>query len=144
MTTSRRDIGLLLAAMQVAPALAQGPAALPSKMYRYEDLPVKASGPGPSAGPNKSRAILDGKTHTGFRIEIHESELGAGLAPHPPHTHVHEELMLVREGTMEITIKGVVEKLGPGSVAYVASNEEHGWRNVGSTRAVYTVITLRG
>ena len=143
MTTSRRDIGLLLAAMNV-PALAQGPASLPSKMYRYEALPVKASGVGPSAGPNTSRAILDGKTHTGFRIEIHESELGAGLAPHPPHTHVHEELMLVREGTMEITIKGVVEKLGPGSVAYVASNEEHGWRNVGSTRAVYTVITLRG
>ena len=140
MITSRRDIGLLLAAMQAAPALAQGPAALPSKMYRYEDLPVKSSG----TGPNKSRAILDGKTHTGFRIEIHESELGAGLAPHPPHTHVHEELMLVREGTMEITIKGVAEKLGPGSVAYVASNEEHGWRNVGTTRAVYTVITLRG
>ena len=140
MITSRRDIGLLLAAMQVAPALAQGPAALPSKLYRYEDLPVKSSG----TGPNKSRAILDGKTHTGFRIEIHESELGAGLAPHPPHTHVHEELMLVREGTMEITIKGVAEKLGPGSVAYVASNEEHGWRNVGTTRAVYTVITLRG
>ena len=139
MTTSRRDIGLLLAAMQV-PGFAQAPAALPSKMYRYDDLPVKASG----TGPNKSRAILDGKTHTGFRIEIHESELGAGLAPHPPHTHVHEELMLVREGTMEITIKGVAEKLGPGSVAYVASNEEHGWRNVGSTRAVYTVITLRG
>ena len=87
MTTSRRDIGLLLAAMNV-PGLAQGIALLPSKMYRHEDLPVKASG----TGPNKSRAILDGKTHTGFRIEIHESELGAGLAPHPPHTHVHEEL----------------------------------------------------
>ena len=136
MTPSRRDLALLLAAAQL-PAQDQQ---LPTKFYRYQDLPVKASG----TGPNKSRAILDGKTHTGFRIEIHETELGPGLAPHPPHKHVHEELILVREGTMEVTVLGKSEKLGPGSVAYVASNEEHGWRNVGDTRAIYTVITLRG
>ena len=134
---SRRDLGGLLAAMQV-PAQAQE--ALPSKMYRYEDLPVKAA----ATGPNKSRAILDGKTHTGFRIEIHETELGPGLAPHAPHHHVHEELVIVREGLVEVTIKGESSRLGPGSVAYVASNEEHGWRNVGETRARYTILTLRG
>jgi hypothetical protein len=90
MTPSRRDLGLLFAAMQ---ASAQD--ALPSKMYRYEDLAVKASGPASPGekGGNKSRAILDGKTHTGYRIEIHETELAAGLAPHPPHKHVHEELV---------------------------------------------------
>ncbi len=134
MTPSRRDLALLVAAAQL-PAQDKG---LPSKFYRQEDLPVKAS------GGNKSRAVLDGKTHTGFRIEIHETELGAGLAPHPPHHHVHEELIVMREGTMEVTISSKTEKLGPGSIAYVASNEEHGWRNVGDTRAVYTIITLRG
>ncbi len=108
-------------------------------MFRFEDLPVKAN-----ANGNRSRAILDGKTHTGFRVEMHETELGPGLAPHPPHAHVHEELILVREGTMEVTIQGKSEKLGAGSIAYVASNEMHGWSNVGSTRASYTVITLRG
>ena len=64
-----RDFGLLFAAMQ-----ARAQDALPSKMYRYEDLPVKAS----ATGPNKSRAILDGKTHAGFRMEMHETELGPG------------------------------------------------------------------
>ena len=135
MTPSRRDLGLLFAAMQ---ASAQD--TLPSKMYRYEDLAVKPSG----TGGNKSRAILDGKTHTGYRIEIHETELAAGLAPHPPHQHVHEEVVIVREGTLEVTILGKSERLTPGSVAYVASNEMHGWKNVGTGRAVYTILTLRG
>jgi quercetin dioxygenase-like cupin family protein len=43
---------------------------------------------------------------------------------------------------MEVTIEGKTEKLGPGSVVYVASNEEHGWRNAGATRAHYFVLTL--
>ena len=88
--------------------------------------------------------MLDGKTHTGYRIEIHQTELAPGLAPHPPHHHVHEELILVWQGTMEVTISGKTSKLGPGSAAYVASGEEHGWRNVGTTQARYFVMTLRG
>jgi mannose-6-phosphate isomerase-like protein (cupin superfamily) len=32
--------------------------------------------------------------------------------------------------------------LGPGSVVFVASNEEHGIRNAGSTPAQYFVIAL--
>ena len=30
----------------------------------------------------------------------------------------------------------------PGSVAYVASNEMHGWKNPGAERAQYFVIAL--
>ena len=75
-------------------------------------------------------------------VEMHQTELAPGDAPHPPHHHVHEEMMMVREGTIEVTISGKVSALGPGSVAYVASNEEHGWRNVGKTRAHYFVIAL--
>ena len=120
-------------------AAAQGRAqnsGLPSKMFRYEDLPVRAN------GQNKSRAVFNGKTSRGYGIEMHETELAPGLAPHPPHSHVHEELIVVREGTMEVTILSKTEKLGPGSVAYVASGEEHGWRNVGDTRARYYIITI--
>lgn len=131
-----RRLAMLLAAL---PAGAQE-AVLPSKTYRYEDLPVRPS----SNGQNKSRAVLDGKTHTGFRVEMHETELGPGLAPHAPHHHVHEEMVIVNEGTIEVTIGTAVSTLGPGSVAYVESNIEHGWRNIGKTKARYYVLTLRG
>ena len=49
---------------------------------------------------------------------------------------------MIHEGTLEVTISGRSAKLGPGSVAYVASGEEHGWRNVGTTRAQYFVLAL--
>ena len=110
--------------------------ALPSKAYKFEDLPVKKN------GANISRAVFDGKTHTGYHVDIHITELGPGEQPHPPHHHVHEEMIMIKDGTMEVTINGRASTVGPGSVAYVASNEEHGWRNVGSGRALYFVIAF--
>lgn len=75
-------------------------------------------------------------------MDMHITELAPGLAPHPPHHHPHEEMIMIHEGTLEVTIAGRSTKLGPGSVAYVASNEEHGWHNVGTARARYFVLAL--
>jgi len=136
MNYSRRDFGILLPALAVASvATAQTPA-LPSKTYAFDDLPIRTN------GLNKTRAVLDGSTHGGYPVEMHITELAPGLAPHPPHHHAHEEMIMIREGTLEVTISGTSKKLGPGSVAYVASNEEHGWQNVGTTRAQYFVLAL--
>jgi quercetin dioxygenase-like cupin family protein len=139
MDYSRRDLGLLLSALTVTTAATEAKAmsaALPSKTYQYDDLPVSVN------GPNRGRAILKGETHVGFPIELHETELAPGEWPHPPHHHAHEEMVLVREGTLEVTISGRSANLGPGSVAYVASNEEHGWHNVGTGHARYFVFAL--
>jgi len=131
MTVSRRSLAFLL------PALAAGGTEpSPSQTFRFEDLPVKPN------GDNRGRAVLDAHTHTGCHFDIHETELGIGMAPHPPHHHEHEEMVMVHEGTIEVTIAGRQMRLGPGSVAYVASNEEHGWKNVGETRASYIVIAF--
>lgn len=135
MDYSRRDLSLLLPALAAASATAQN-SKIASKTYRFEDLPVKAN------GTNRTRAVLNGGTHTGFPVELHETELGPGQAPHPPHHHVHEEMIMIREGTLEVTILDKITKLGPGSVAFVASGEEHGWRNVGNTPAHYFVLAL--
>jgi mannose-6-phosphate isomerase-like protein (cupin superfamily) len=55
---------------------------------------------------------------------------------------VHEEIFLIREGTVEVTIKGRQTRLGPGSVGFAASNDEHGLQNVGTTPAQYFVVAL--
>ena len=135
MRYTRRDLSLLLSAFAAAEAAAETPK-LPSTTLRFEDLPVREN------GQNRSRRMLEGATHTGCPIEMHATELAPGMAPHPPHHHAHEEMILVREGTMEVTIAGKTVVMGPGSAAYVASNEEHGWRNVGQTRAHYFVLAL--
>ena len=87
-----------------------------------------------------SRAILKGNTRMGHLIDVHDSELAAGEAPHPPHHHLHESLLLIREGVLEVSIGDKTISPGPGSAAYVASNQEHGWRNVGNAPARYFVL----
>lgn len=139
MKVSRRELSFLLPALAAAGASAQG-AALPSKVYAYGDLEVRTN----ATNKNKQRPVFDGATHTGFMVEMHETELAPGMMPHASHHHVHEELLILREGTVEVTIEGKTSRLEPGSVAFVASNEEHGWRNVGNGKARYFILALGG
>jgi quercetin dioxygenase-like cupin family protein len=112
------------------------PAIQASKAFRFEDLPVRES------GPIRLYQMFTGATHSGFQLDLHESELAAGQVPHEAHKHIHEEMVLIREGTLEFSIAGKKIQLGPGSVAYVASNEDHGFRNAGTTPAKYFVLAL--
>jgi len=133
---SRRELTLLLPSLAAAAASAAPNSPLASRAYRFEDLPVRSS------GPASQRRILEGETHSGFALELHESEIPAGEAPHPPHRHVHDEVVLILEGTVEVTIAGSAARLGPGSVAFFASNDEHGLRNAGATPARYFALAL--
>ncbi len=136
MNCSRREgLVALLAALPSAGLAAEKPA-LPSKVYRFEELRVERS------EGNTFRPVLEGATHSGYQIEIHETDLAPGGMPHPPHHHAHEEMFLVREGMLEVTINGRSAKLGPGSVAFVASNDEHGIRNAGTAHAQYYVVAI--
>ena len=137
MPYSRRDLALLLPALTAATAAAQEPKkVLASKVYKFEDLPVKVN------GQNKSRAVLNGEQHSGFPVEMHITELAAGQAPHAPHQHVHEEIVMLRSGQLDVTINGETTRATAGSVIYVASNEMHGSRNPGPDPAMYFVMTL--
>lgn len=86
------------------------------------------------------RSLYKGPTATLDQLEMHVSTLDPGLASHPPHRHVNEELIILREGECETLSNGKWVKVGPGSVVFNASNSLHGFRNVGSTPAVYHVI----
>ncbi len=50
--------------------------------------------------------------------------------------------MLIREGTLDFMYGGQSHVLTPGGVAYVASNELHGLKNIGTTPALYFVIGI--
>jgi quercetin dioxygenase-like cupin family protein len=136
MSISRRDLCLMLSTIAAGPGLVAETAKLPSKIYRFEDLSVRKN------GRNESRPLLSGELHNGNYLESHETLLAPGNMPHPPHRHLHEEMFLVREGTIEATISGRSTRVGPGSVIFVASNDEHGIRNVGTTAAQYFVVAL--
>jgi mannose-6-phosphate isomerase-like protein (cupin superfamily) len=137
MNYSRRDLSLLLPALLAPRADGEGNI-LPSECFAFNELPVKTN----PQTHNESRQVLHGETHTGYPIDLHITRLAPGQMPHPPHHHEHEEMMLIQEGMLEFTIAGVGKRIGPGSVAYVHSNEEHGLKNVGDVMAQYFVLAF--
>ncbi|WP_051247290.1 cupin domain-containing protein [Nocardioides halotolerans] len=48
-----------------------------------------------------------------------------GGSPRGPHTHEHEQLFYILEGTMEIEILGRRTQVGPGSVVVFPKGVEH-------------------
>ena len=97
------------------------------------------------AKPTKNgerRNVFDAPTATFEHFECHITTLNPGEVAHPMHRHPDEEIVVVKEGTMEVTIAGKVQRAGPGSVIFYASNVEHGMRNVGTTQATYHVFRI--
>lgn len=135
MSISRRQLALLLPAMAAAQSV-PAQERLASGVFRFEDLPETVG------ATTRIRNMFKGRTHTGFLIDLHVTELAPGQQPHAPHHHLNEEVLMIREGTLDVTIAGKTTRLGPGSAAYFASNVEHGWRNAGTAPARYFDIAL--
>ena len=86
------------------------------------------------------RSLFKSPTATLDELEMHVTTLNPGQTSHAPHRHVNEELIIIREGECETLSDGKWVRVGPGSVVFNASNSLHGFRNVGTTPAVYHVI----
>ena len=86
------------------------------------------------------RQFFRAPTATLDELECHVTTLNPGESPHPPHRHPDEELIIVKEGTVEALVNGEIKRVGPGSVIFQASNQMHGLRNVGNGPATYHVI----
>ena len=86
----------------------------------------------------RSASLCKSPTATVDQLEMHVTTLNPGMASHPPHRHVNEELIIIREGDCETLSNGNWVKVGPGSVVFNASNSLHGFRNVGARRLSIT------
>ncbi|ALW87290.1 cupin [Hymenobacter sedentarius] len=112
-------------------------ATLPSSVYEW-----KASKATPTKVGEK-RQFLDSPTETLENLEIHATTLNPGEFAHPAHQHPEEELMIVKEGTVEALVNGEFKRVGPGSLIFQAPNRLHSIRNVGTTQATYHVLKWR-
>jgi len=77
----------------------------------------------------------------GSSIEIFDTSGPADSGP-PPHLHPWEEIYVVLEGELELTIEGASEVLSEGATAHVPSNTSHSYRNV--TDCHFLTITTSG
>lgn len=136
---TRRDLFVALAAVcstcaAVVWAQSPGEPTLSSKVFDWTQ--VKAA---PTATGEK-RLFMRTPTTTLDLLDVHATTVNPGQRAHDPHRHAEEELIIVKEGTLESMQNGETTVLGPGSVIFEGSNELHGMRNVGDTPATYVVV----
>ena len=86
------------------------------------------------------RSVVQAPTATLDELEIHITTLNPGETSHAPHQHPDEELIIIKEGTVESLVNGQQRRVGPGSIVFQAANQMHGIRNVGEGPATYHVI----
>ena len=87
-----------------------------------------------------TRKVFQAPTATLDELECHITTLNPGATPHEPHKHADEELIIIKEGTVESLNGGVLKRVGPGSIIFQAANQLHSIRNIGSTPATYHVF----
>jgi len=112
------------------------PGKLPSQVFDWQKLEVTPTRSG------ERRAVVSLPTTTMEKFSCHVTTLQAGVAAHAAHRHPDEEIILVKEGVLDVTINGVTTRAAAGSILFYASNDEHGMRNAGDTPASYYVIRV--
>jgi quercetin dioxygenase-like cupin family protein len=137
---TRRDLTVALIAVTCtvgAYAVADELPLIGSSVFDWNTVPAKPTDVG------SVRSFFKVRTPTLEQLEVHVTTLNPGKSPHPPHRHPNEEMLIIRQGTVEALINGEWKKVGPGSVIFFASNQLHGLRNVGTDPAVYHVINFK-
>ncbi len=135
---TRRDSLMILsgaaAALIVVTAAAAQTPALSSRIFDWTAMAEKPTKVG------ARRDVVQARTATLDELEIHITTLNPGQTSHAPHQHPAEELLIIKEGTVESLVNGEQKRVGPGSIIFQASNQLHGIKNVGDVPATYHVI----
>ena len=83
---------------------------------------------------------LAGNTSKSDKFVTGRLVLNPGETPHPPHTHPEEEIMVIEQGTGEISVGGKITKIAPGTVMYTEPDVAHGIVNTGKEPIVFTFV----
>jgi len=138
---TRRDFAVAAVAMLATAAVvtfAQTAAkpVMHSSVFNWSSLKAEPTKAG------ERRGVFDAPTPALEELEMHITTLNPGESPHPPHRHPAEEVMILKEGTLEAMQNGVTNIVTAGGIIFEASNEWHGLRNIGTNRATYFVIKI--
>ncbi len=107
---------------------------LVSGLYDWDKMPVTPNALG------ERRAVFDGSTATVDKLHCHITTLNPGEHSGAPRKHLQDEVIIVKEGTLEANWDGHAQTGGPGSVIFFASGATTFLRNPGKTPATYIVI----
>jgi quercetin dioxygenase-like cupin family protein len=128
------QVVMVAAAQTVAPP-AQ-PSVLGTTFVNWDSLTARGTPVG------EQRAVFDNPTPTLEKLEVHVTTLLPGMESHPVHHHAWEEILLVKEGNVVVSINGRKQHAGPGAMIFFASNDPHNLVNAGDKPATYYVINF--
>jgi len=111
--------------------------ALDSTAWKWEDIKAKDTDVG------QYRYVVRQPTRSLDELEMHITTLKPRTSSHAPHTHPNEEMVIVKEGTLQAHVNGKEIVVGPGSVLFFASMQPHAVQNIGDTPATYHVINWK-
>jgi (S)-ureidoglycine aminohydrolase len=86
------------------------------------------------------QSIFSGETIDFKPFSVHYTTVNAGQKSHDPHKHLTEELIIVKEGEIMLTVEGVENRLKVGDVVIIKPNDMHGMVNNGKKSATYMVM----
>ncbi len=87
-----------------------------------------------------TRQVADRQTTMLNNLNIHVTQLNAGLKSHEPHTHKNEEIMLMLDGNAEVQIGAEHQKANAGDLVFLGSTVLHNITNIGKTPCLYYAI----
>ncbi len=132
-------INFYTAATRTAPTKIAAESASPDKLksgvFSWDSMVAKPTPTG------MRRDVFNAPTVTYKNIESHVTTLNPGASV-PAHRHGHEYLVIVRDGAVDVTINRVTQKVGAGSIVFIASNDESMMKNSGATPATYLVLAV--
>jgi hypothetical protein len=133
----RREWKIAVAASSVtafAMSAAQSPM-LHSALYDWNNAPHRKTPTG------SVRFFLQGPTATLPRLDVHVTTVNPGVTMPSPAPREQEEILILKEGVVEVLLAGEWKTFKPGSVLFNSSFQVHGLRNSGGNQASYYVIT---
>jgi quercetin dioxygenase-like cupin family protein len=134
---TRRDIAVAVMAAGITLGIVyanESTKVLDSTVWQWNDLEPRKTDVG------ERREVVQQPTRTLDELEMHITTLNPRVASHAPHTHPNEEMVIVKEGTLQAHVNGKGIKVGPGGILFFASMQPHAVQNIGTTPATYFVI----
>lgn len=112
---------------------------LHSGVYNWSNVEAK------KVENRETRKVLEGSALDLSNLEIHTSTIGPGVVNHPPRSYNDlEELILIKEGNIQVTINDKANILGPGSIVFIVAGDEQSFKNISDKPVTYYVLTFKG
>jgi quercetin dioxygenase-like cupin family protein len=86
------------------------------------------------------REAFDAPTATVDKTHCHITTLNVGASSGTPRKHLQEEIIIIKEGSVEANWDGQSRVANAGDIIFFAANAVTHLRNVGTTPATYYVI----